>query len=106
MNEQNNQPHPSNSLSEDDIAAALGYTTTLSEPLLPQDQQDPAQAESGQPTDGSQPQSTAEPAPKDDKQDKILTEIEALKKEVNKDDELNQIREELHKLLQEDGQKD
>ncbi len=105
MNPQDTQGHPSDSLSEDDIAAALGYTTTLSEPMLPQDEQDPAQAEEGQPVDGSQPQSTPEEAPKEDKQDKILTELEALKKEVTKpDDELKQIREELEKILNDDEQ--
>lgn len=82
MDEQT-QGHPSDSLSEDDIASALGFSTTLSEPLLPQDQMDNGQDESQQTADQSLQttadvnSSGAQAMTKDEEQDKEIQDIRA-----------------------------
>lgn len=82
------QGHPSDTLSEDDIASALGFATTISEPLLPQDHTDNQQNEPAQTADtthqkGSEVNSSgAQAMNKDEEQDKeiqdIRTELEKL----------------------------
>lgn len=96
-----NQQDPTH-LSDDDIAASLGFHTTLSEPLIPQDAGTDQSAEAGQTTDQSG-QTTPDarnidtPASPnvshDDRQD---AELEDIKNQLN----------ELQKGLEKDGQKE
>ena len=88
---------PTDSLSDDDVAAALGFHTTLSEPLLPQDEMDTAEDEAVETADESPETAMAadeeleeepeeEEPDKDDEQSKeieeIRKELEALQEEV------------------------
>lgn len=82
------------SLSDDDIASALGFHTTLSEPLIPQDAGTDAEGEATQTADeslqtavdaGDVNQASAPPADHDDEQDAeiqdIRNQLEALLKQ-------------------------
>lgn len=111
------QGHPSDDLSEDDIAAALGYATTLSEPLLPQDQMDDAQDEGveGDGESGATEQEVGdEPAGEAEmKNDRILSEIEGLRDELKiivapkgVEQEVADIRKELEALKNEPNRED
>lgn len=104
---------PEGQMSSDDHAAALGFITTLSEGLLPQDQpQDGQNGQDGQPQDNQPPQQDTTPADQADPQqdiksveDNIITEIRGLKSELNNADmqqEFQAIKQELKTILNND----
>lgn len=93
---------PTASLSDDDIAAALGYHTTLSEPLLPQDEMDTAEDEEVETADESP--GTAEAAD-EDVGENLQESSEKLEETDDTDDEqtreIEEIRKELEALQEE-----
>lgn len=78
-------------LSDDDIASALGFHTTLSEPLLPQDEMDTAQDEATDTADES-------PATAADAAADPATEEPPKDPNVEQDSEIADIRKELEDL--------
>lgn len=116
MNEQ--VPHPSDSMSEDDIAASLGFATTLSEPLLPQDRINDTQTESPQENKGEpkeEPGNTSGQlsAEAEKKNDKILTELQGIRDDMkvvvapkSVEQEVADIRKELETLKNEPNRED
>jgi TolA-binding protein len=90
---------PTDSLSDDDIAAALGFTTTLSEPLIPEDEMTTAEGEAVETADESPETEMAadeeleeeEPDPEldamEDEIADIRAELEALKDETKNEQE-------------------
>lgn len=81
---------PANDLTDDDIAAALGFATTLSEPLLPQDEMDTVEDEEMEIADESvETEEAAEEEPveeeeveEEDTDDEQSKEIEEIRKEL------------------------
>lgn len=113
MNEQEIQGELSDDLSDDDIAAALGFATTLSEPLLPQDEMDTTEDEGMEgEADDSTPVPGEEASP-EAKNDRVLQEIEGLREELkvivapkSVEQEVSDIRKELEALKNEPNRED
>lgn len=97
---------PAGELSSDQHAAALGFITTLSQGLLPQDEPQDDETQ-----DDEEPQDTTpagQPDPQQDIQsveDNIITEIRGLKSEMGNEDlkaEFQVIKNEIESILNED----
>lgn len=84
---------PSDDLSDDDIAAALGFATTLSEPLLPQDEMTTDEDEELETADessetaveaeeGPAEEVEEEPEPEEESDDEQSKEIGEIRKEL------------------------
>lgn len=97
------QDTASGELSNDDLAATLGFMTTLGEQnLMAQQPQEGSDAEESAPEEEI-PETTPEPAPTEESG--VLSEIKAIRAEIEQQDvskEVAEIRAELEKLLEEE----
>jgi hypothetical protein len=75
---------PTEDMSDDDIAASLGYVTTLSEQMLPQDEEEPAEVQ-------------------EEENDEEEVEEEPEDKDAAQDEEIADIRKQLEQLLAEEN---
>ena len=93
---------PVDDLSDDDIAAALGYATTLSEPLLPQDEMTTAEDEAVETADESpETEEVADEALEEEPVEEPVEEVSS--EETEKDPEKEVMKGEIRELWQEIG---